>query len=417
MHLLLVNQGEKDSKEYIPERLTAAGHRVDLLHWSSQVWSRQLFGRTPYVRYGDPAGLAALAETMHAEDPFDGVLCYDEATVPLADRLAKTLALPSISSSWGDAYRYKDRTRVALEAAGLPVPRYQLLRRPEDFRQLATWRFPLVLKPVAMMGSRGVVRVDDYAELPRLAHVPFSADEDMRIEGELWSMAELFDIPRLALAEEYVSGPEYSAEGEVAGGAYRLFGIAKKISGPPPYFDEVAHVFPAPDLDQGDVARVREVVAAAHRALGLRNAMTHTEFRLAAAGVVIMEVNARLAGGHIPDLVEAVTGCDLVERAVARACGVDEPALQTAVAGRSAAAVFLLAAPDSWGTEYQGSALPELKNVHVEHVYEYFSAGAVLPTPRSAGTVRVGCAILTGDHGPDLLAAAADIHSASRDQP
>jgi len=48
--------------------------------------------------------------------------------------------------------------------------------------------------------------------------MPFDADEDMRIGDELWSMAELFDIPQVALAEEYIAGPEFSAEGVVVDG-------------------------------------------------------------------------------------------------------------------------------------------------------------------------------------------------------
>lgn len=65
--------------------------------------------------------------------------------MPIANDLARLLRLPAVSAHWGDAFRYKDRMRVAWEAAGLRVPRYRVLHRKTDLRPLATWRFPVVL--------------------------------------------------------------------------------------------------------------------------------------------------------------------------------------------------------------------------------------------------------------------------------
>ena len=325
MHILLVNQGDRASKRYIPRRLSAAGHRLDLIHWTPAVWDREHFGAVFPVRFADWERLAATAVRAHAADPFDGVLCYDEATVPIANDLARLLRLPVISAHWGDAFRHKDRMRVAWEAVGLRVPRYRVLHRKTDLRPLATWRFPVVLKPTAMMGSRGVIKVDRFADLAHCWQLPFDADEDMRIGDELWSMAELFDIPQAALAEEYVDGPEFSAEGVVVQGAYHLVGITAKSSGGAPYFDEVGHLFPAPNLPAPAQRQIGPVLAAAHRALGLRNSVTHTEFRVDDKGICLMELNARIPGGHIPDLVELVTGIDLVAVAAQVACAALSP--------------------------------------------------------------------------------------------
>lgn len=80
-------------------------------------------------------------------------------------------------------------------------------------------------------------------------------------------------------------------------------------------------MFPAADLPVPAQQRVQAVLETAHRALGLRNGITHTEFRVGDAGVCLMELNARIPGGHITDLVELVTGIDLVEAAARTACG------------------------------------------------------------------------------------------------
>ena len=417
MHILLVNQGDRDSKRYIPRRLSAAGHRLDLLHWSPAVWDREHFDRVMAVRFADWAGLAAAAGRAHAADPFDGVLCYDEATVPIANDLARLLGRPPVSDHWGDAFRYKDRMRVAWEAAGLRVPRYRVLHRKADLRPLATWRFPVVLKPTAMMGSRGVVKVESFADLARCWHLPFDADEDMRIGDELWSMAELFDIPRAALAEEYISGPEFSAEGVVVDGAYHLVGVTAKASGDVPYFDETGHVFPAASLPAPE-PEIRAVLEAAHRALGMRTGVTHTEFRVDDEGMCLMELNARLPGGHITELVQLVTGTDLVEAAARAACGAlpaDELARPPAAGSPAcAAAVHLAAPPHCLGARFAGAVLPELESARLVATHLHVQLGELIQAPRLSGATRLGTVILTADDHAALARGIAQVRADTR---
>jgi biotin carboxylase len=418
VHILLVNQGDRASKRYIPRRLVTAGHRLDLLHWSPAVWDRQHFDRVMAVRFADWAGLAVAAAQAHDADPFDGVLCYDEATVPIANDLARLLRLPPISTYWGDAFRHKDRMRVAWEAAGLRVPRYRVLHGKTDLRPLATWRFPVVLKPAAMMGSRGVIKVDSFADLARCWHLPFDADEDMRIGDELWSMTELFGIPQTALAEEYIAGPEFSAEGVVVAGVYQLIGITGKSSGGAPYFDELGHVFPAVSLPAAAEQRIRAVLATAHQALGLGNGVTHTEFRIDDGGVCLMELNARIPGGHIPELVELVTGIDLVEAAARVACG----ALSVAeLAGPSdggraacAAAVHLTAPEHCLGARFAAATVPEPRPARLVATHLYVQPGDLILPPRLSGATRLGSAVLAAGDPAALAAGIARVHAESK---
>ena len=469
MHILLVNQGDRASKQYIPRRLSAAGHRVDLIHWSPAVWDRQQFGVVLPVRFADWEGLAATAVRAHDADPFDGVLCYDEATVPIANDLARLLRRPVISAHWGDAFRHKDRMRVAWEAVGLRVPRYRVLHRKTDLRPLATWRFPVVLKPTAMMGSRGVVKVDSFADLARCWHLPFDADEDMRIGDELWSMAELFDIPQAALAEEYIDGPEFSAEGVVAGGAYHLVGITAKSSGDAPYFDELGHLFPAANLPAVAEQQIRSVLAAAHRALGLRNGVTHTEFRVDDEGVCLMELNARIPGGHIPELVELVTGIDLVAAAALAACGAlsaaelphppapaapaasaaspasaasgsraasapsssraasapasaasssraasaaaSAPSASRAASAACAAVVHLTAPAHCLGTRFAALHIPDPQPARLHATHLHLQPGDLIQHPRLSGQTRLASAVLVADNQASLATAIARVRA------
>jgi biotin carboxylase len=112
-----------------------------------------------------------------------------------------------------------------------------------------------------------------------------------------------------ALVEELVTGPEISIDGAVSGGEYRPFCLARKQVGFAPHFEETGHVVDSADplLTDPDLVRV---LARAHRALGLRDGITHTEVRLGGDGPVIIEINARLGGDLIPYLGLLATGID-----------------------------------------------------------------------------------------------------------
>jgi len=63
------------------------------------------------------------------------------------------------------------------------------------------------------------------------------------------------------------------------------------------------------------------VLAGAHRAVGVKNAITHTELRLTATGPKIVEINARLGGDMIPFVGWTASGINPGQVAVEVACG------------------------------------------------------------------------------------------------
>lgn len=118
------------------------------------------------------------------------------------------------------------------------------------------------------------------------------------------------------LVEEYIIGPEFSVEtiGDT------VIGITKKYLGDPPYFVEIGHDFPA-DLDPHATAAIVETVKHAIRSLDLLWGPAHTELRFGPAGPTIIEVNPRMAGELIPQLVSLAYGIDPVLETVKLAVG------------------------------------------------------------------------------------------------
>ena len=109
-------------------------------------------------------------------------------------------------------------------------------------------------------------------------------------------------------------------DGVVFDGEYQPLFLARKKVGLEPYFEEIGHVVDPDDPLLSDSELV-DVLGRAHRAVGLRYGITHTEVMLTGVGPVIVEVNARLGGHLIPYLGKLATGIDPGEIAADVASG------------------------------------------------------------------------------------------------
>src|SRR6185503_1800983 len=127
------------------------------------------------------------------------------------------------------------------------------------------------------------------------------------------------------------------------GGRFVPLTVTDRLTAEPPAFGvALAHVWPsAHDTDEAaDAAR------AAVEAVGIREGPSYTQVRLGVDGPVVMEVAARLGGGHDAELCEAATGVDLnglaIEAALGRPCAT---VLQAGSAGIGGAAIVFLVPP------------------------------------------------------------------------
>ncbi|MCS0600872.1 ATP-grasp domain-containing protein [Streptomyces sp. LP11] len=259
-----------------------------------------------------------------------GVATSSDYYVETAAAAAVALGLPANSPADLAAIRDKGTQRARLAAAGVRVPRFTVAGTVDEvLAAAAATGYPVVVKPVTGSGSLGVLLCADAERAAGHARALLSRENDERGRP----------VPHRVTVEEFVSGPEYSAEvldGTVAG-------ITAKHLGAPPLFVETGHDFPA-DLAPAVREAVTEAAEAAVRALGIALGPAHVELRLGPAGPVLIEVNPRLAGGWIPRLVREATGADLILGTVAAFSG--RPAPVAATAARGAAIRFVMAAGD-----------------------------------------------------------------------
>jgi len=148
-------------------------------------------------------------------------------------------------------------------------------------------------------------------------------------------------LSRRILVESVAEGPEYLVEAF----SNSIIGITKKYLGPPPHFVEVGHDYPAAVSDSARTA-IEEATLSALDALKLFWGPVHIELRLSEDGPKIIEVNPRLAGGYIPELVRLASGIDLISQTIRAVTG-GQPKIEAQM-NRHASISFIL--PQQEGT-------------------------------------------------------------------
>ncbi|MFE7463387.1 ATP-grasp domain-containing protein [Streptomyces sp. NPDC057499] len=264
--------------------------------------------RTVVVDTSDETALLGAVRTLEDGATIAGVLTSSEYYVPAAAALAYRLGLPGPSADAVRACRDKAEQRRTLTAAGIGSPGFAAVT--EAAEAVAAARaigLPVVVKPVQGSGSLGVRHCTDLTEVAEHAATLLATTVNER------GIA----APTRILVEEYLTGPEFSVE---VFGTEAVVTVAKHV-GALPSFVETGHDVPAALPGEQEIA-LRETAVRAVRALGLGWGAAHVELRLTGPRTAaVIEVNPRLAGGMIPELVRRACGIDLVRAQVLAALG------------------------------------------------------------------------------------------------
>jgi cysteine synthase/biotin carboxylase len=304
----------------------------------------------------DAGALAAALRAHLDDDEVAGVTTTSEFYLEAAAALSESLGLPGNSPAATRACRHKPSTRRLLAKAGLPQPASVVVTRAADVPgAVAATGLPCVVKPTADSASTGVLFCTSAEQAEEHAAKLLAMTHNVREQS----------VSPEVLVEQFVDGPEYSVETIFIDGELHLVGITRKSLSAPPSFVEIRHAFPAP-LDEALSREMETVVRTAIAAVGLRHGACHTELRLAAAGPVIIEINARLAGGMIPELIRLAGGPDLLTQQLRAAAGMTvelpwEPLNPTGVGFVTSAAEGRLASLDGIEAARQLPGIAEIQ--------------------------------------------------------
>ena len=238
--------------------------------------------------------------------PLDAVVAVDDPGTILAAHASAELQLSGNSPESVIGTRDKSELRRALESHGVRSPSWQVCRF-DDEPPLDRIEFPVVVKPLGLNGSRGVIRANDESSLRR------SIERLRRLLGTKSAAEECGELADRYLIEGYIPGIEVALEGLLRGGELHTLAVFDKpdpLDGP--FFEETIYVTPS-RLPQ---AQIDEVVATARKsaeALGLQDGPLHAELRLNDEGAWPVDVAARTIGGLCARTLRFGAGMSLEE--------------------------------------------------------------------------------------------------------
>ena len=349
--------------------------------------------RAPGFAYADRRALLSTedesaVERLARSERIAGVIAPGtDWPVKVAARLADHLRLPHpISPASAALAVSKLRQRQRFDEARVPQPRWRSVGRDDSTAGLSV---PAVVKAPDRQGQRGLSLVMRGMGLP-----------------DAVAQAQTASRAGTALVEELVEGPEVTVNAFSVDGVFHPLTVTdREIARPPAFGVALAHVWPSRHADE----RAVEVARRAAEALGIENGPTYTQLRLGWDGPRVIELAARLGGGHDAELCRAALGVDLNALAIAAALGepVEPPRPEPQVAG---AVTRFLVPPESRLVATHGEG--EARAVEgVVDVRLYRSPGHEFGAFRT-GSDRAGAVIAVGpsrEEAPARARRAADL--------
>ena len=236
----------------------------------------------------DPEAVAQALRRLDRITPVDRLETLEERLIESAAAAREKLSLPGLSLRAARLCRDKPAMKEALRAAKIPCADSAAVAALGELREFVERvGFPLILKPIAGLGSQQTFRVDGIAELERAA----------RVLG--------VDRGEAAAVEEFVEGHE---------GFYDTLSIDGE-----PCLEFISHYYPsvldalsnravAPQIAASNrvglesYKELRELGRKVIRTLGIGTSATHMEWFFGPKGLKISEIGARPPGERIWDL-------------------------------------------------------------------------------------------------------------------
>lgn len=258
------------------------------------------FIHCPFSEAIDPVQ-AALQTLQRNDVSFDAVTSYAEAYIFVAGSVAAALSLERNPVSAYLTARDKRLSRTAMEKAMLPVPVHATICTNGDIDvAVQKMRFPAVLKPQNGLDSLGVIRCENADDVRK-------AYSSIVSEG----YATPFVKMTTTLLEEMYVGDEFDVDIVLRARTLLFAKVSDNFAPQPPWFQETGASAPSlyPSLKQDELA---SLAVQAVLALGFTHGTFHVECRYTKDGPRVIEVNGRMGGGPVHDIIRKIWGVDLV---------------------------------------------------------------------------------------------------------
>jgi carbamoyl-phosphate synthase large subunit len=366
------------------------------------VINSNLYPDSPGFRHAD-VGLVADVRDLEKNLEFarahkpDGIVTdQTDIAVPTVAYLCEQLGLAGIGSAQAKLFTNKFLMREFLSQHGYPAPEYLLCQKPDDALGLAAnIGYPIVLKPPANQGSRGVYKVSSETELLSRYAESVRASHDGSV-----------------IAERFIPGDGLTIEGFKTSGRHYSLAVSRRetfahnpMLGAVQVYSRTAEAIDFEALKKQHDSMVEE--------MGLSFGVTHAEYIVSEGRFFLVEVAARGGGaGTSSHIVPAMSGIETTELLIRMSLGERIEALEPSTRTYAFAMIsFLNYQPGVVKSVVGLDKLRELPGLL--HISLNISPGQRLDPPRD-GSSRQGSFIVVAHSREGLNAVYQKVHQEVR---
>jgi biotin carboxylase len=327
----------------------------------------------------------------------DAILTNEDDLEELAAWVCKRMGLPGPSPESVHLAHDKWATREKLSRMGLPGPQYQLVTSlPEARAAIDTIGLPAVMKPIGCSGGIGASRLTS-------------------IDGLSVAWKKAYDACLMApddyhkiIIEEFMPGPLVSVEAAVIEGVP----TAVVVTDCPQFevadgescfrFIPKGAVLPS-TFDDATTQELKLLTEKTIQALGIETGIVHTELKCTPQGGKIVEVNPRLPGVFVPELVHRALGINWAKVAMLLALG-HKPDLTIQQRKGTCLQLFV---PRMEGTIEKIAGFEDMITApHVVRARLWVAEGDHVVSPRENVQARLGYVLTEHENSHEALLAA-----------
>lgn len=244
-----------------------------------------------------------------------------DIAVPTVAYVNEKLGLKGIGIEMADILTDKSKQRQLCKDYGIAIPDFKICTNAEEADDMLKRYGKIIIKPIDSQSSRGVYTITSEREL-----------RDKYQETVSWS-----NRTKAFLAEEYISGDEFTIDGLVINGHHYPLCISIKEMYPdnPNISRMQSYSYLS---DRYDYQLLRETNKKLFETIGLSMGLTHSEYKYCNGRFYLIEAGARGGGSNLSGkIVPFMSGIDNYEYLIKEALGeeVDEDAVRNNVFSQS----------------------------------------------------------------------------------
>ena len=237
-------------------------------------------------------------DAFNNKTKIDKIIAVDDQGLLLASAASKKLNLQSNSFFAMNLTRNKYLLYKQLNKNGQSLYNFFLHNKKNKLKTLKL-KYPVVIKPLGLSASRGVMRANNKRELENRVSLLFDLLEN-EFATECISEFEKENI----LIQKYIPGKEYAVEGIIERKKFKLIAIFEKpipLNGP--YFEETIYISD-PDFNKETKNSIQAISQSHIESIGITEGAVHIEYRINKHGIHLIDIAGRSIGGHCSQVLQ-----------------------------------------------------------------------------------------------------------------